>query len=165
MRDSLKKSPQKIKLSKVKILRKPLRTGAVKRPRQSTNDSSANNLISPKSYLSIDPQRIAPRAPGETPGFMGKKWLKNRVAEIIKYYNIKESAFGLFRVSPMGLIRCSRGGKSRALLEIGTMLKKKLPDTAVIFVSFNDQSSIKEHEQHDPLHALCVRIAYATYTE
>jgi ATP-dependent protease ClpP protease subunit len=41
------------------------------------------------------------------------------------------------RKSPLGLIRCSRGGKSRALCEIARHLKRNKPDIAVISISFN----------------------------
>lgn len=65
------------------------------------------------------------------------------------------------RVQPMALVRCSRGGKTRALEEIGHCLRKKRPEVAVIFVSFNNYSAIQDWEHADPVAALCRRIAFA----
>jgi hypothetical protein len=59
----------------------------------------------------------------------------------------------------MALVRCSRGGKTRALYEIAAAIKKNFSDCAVLYVSFNDWSSVKPWEQSQPLEALCRRIA------
>jgi hypothetical protein len=64
-------------------------------------------------------------------------------------------------VPPLALVRCSRGGKTRALKEIAKEFKTSHDDTCVIFVSFNDDTSINVDETADPLSALCQRIAYA----
>ena len=61
----------------------------------------------------------------------------------------------------MALVRCSRGGKTRALKEVAHQLHRKLPGTAIIFVSFNDLTPVQPWEQADPLGALCRRIAFA----
>jgi hypothetical protein len=67
---------------------------------------------------------------------------------------------------PMAVVRCSRGGKTRALNEIANLVystsRKPGSDkpVVVILVSFNDFSSLLPHE-HDPLQALCQRIAFA----
>ena len=65
------------------------------------------------------------------------------------------------RTPPMALVRCSRGGKTRALLETAAAWKKKFPDCAVIYVTFNDYSSIQQWEQSKPVEALCRRIAFS----
>ena len=65
------------------------------------------------------------------------------------------------RVPPMALVRCSRGGKTRALYEIAKICKEKIKVDSVIYVSFNDSTSLGEWEQQNPLQALCVRIAFA----
>ena len=66
------------------------------------------------------------------------------------------------RVAPMALVRCSRGGKTRALNEIAN-LKFSYNDRAVIviFVSFNDFSDLDDDDQDNPLQALLQRIAFA----
>ncbi len=61
----------------------------------------------------------------------------------------------------MALVRCSRGGKTRALEEIAHSLRRKRPEISVVFVSFNDDSVIKDWEHADPVAALCRRIAFA----
>jgi hypothetical protein len=68
---------------------------------------------------------------------------------------------GFERVPPMALVRCSRGGKTRALYEIAKICKEKVKVDSVIYVSFNDSTSLSEWEQDDPLQALCLRIAFA----
>lgn len=70
----------------------------------------------------------------------------------------------LDRVAPMAVVRCSRGGKTRALYEIsnklhgGTQLLNY--DIATLYISFNDYSSLKVWEQEDPLQALLRRIVF-----
>ena len=70
------------------------------------------------------------------------------------------------RVRPMALVRCTRGGNSRALYEIANFFKREQSEqesnkVAVIFVTFNDFSPVLEWEQADPRAALCRRIAFA----
>jgi hypothetical protein len=66
------------------------------------------------------------------------------------------------RVPPLGLIRCSRGGKTRALKEIARKIKSdNLGDeAAVIYISLNDYSCMKMGEQENPVEAICKRIAF-----
>ena len=66
---------------------------------------------------------------------------------------------GFNRTPPMALVRCSRGGKTRALTEIAKRLRGEVTP-CVIFVTFNEWSPIKEEEQDNPLLALCRRIAF-----
>jgi len=74
----------------------------------------------------------------------------------------------LRRVPPMSLVRCSRGGKTRALYEIANAMKgysDYLEDhVACLYVSFNDYTSLQPWEQADPLQALFRRIAFAAST-
>jgi hypothetical protein len=67
----------------------------------------------------------------------------------------------LDRVPPLALIRCSRGGKTRALLELAAAFRKQRPKVAVIFVSFNNDTSVDEWELEEPVNALWRRIAFA----
>ena len=84
-------------------------------------------------------------------------WKDNVLATINRHY---EESDGLLkeRVPPMALVRCSRGGKTRALLELAHELRQRDNDMAILFVSFNDISSLQVSEQADPLQALCRRI-------
>jgi hypothetical protein len=61
----------------------------------------------------------------------------------------------------MGLVRFTRGGKSRALREIARYLKSQFKDMGVISVSMNEDTPLSDEEQNDPLTALCLRIAFA----
>lgn len=70
---------------------------------------------------------------------------------------------GRSQVPPMALVRCSRGGKTRALREIARKVRSR--GYAVLFVSFNDKTSMKFCEQEDPLQALLRRIAFSAIRE
>jgi len=77
-----------------------------------------------------------------------------------------DTSNGSVRVPPMAVVRCSRGGKTRALYEIAhrihaTSRRPGAQPVAVIFVTFNDFSSLQPHEQCDTANALCQRIAFA----
>jgi hypothetical protein len=86
-------------------------------------------------------------------------WLDVTAAMIMERYHQCESKSGGERLAPMALIRCSRGGKTRAMYEISRHLKdKKIP---VIFVSLNDFSDVTKDEGKDGLGAVCKRIAFA----
>lgn len=71
--------------------------------------------------------------------------------------NVGEEGFN--RTPPMALVRCSRGGKTRALTEIAKRLRPELTP-CVIFVTFNEWSPLRVEEQDNPLLALCRRIAF-----
>ena len=69
----------------------------------------------------------------------------------------------LNRVAPMAVVRCSRGGKTRALYEISNKMRDTQlfsDDLATLYTSFNDYSSLKLWEQVDPLQALLRRIMF-----
>ena len=74
----------------------------------------------------------------------------------------------LERVAPMAVVRCSRGGKTRALYEIlaNKIRGYKLRDgqdeanIAALYVSLNDYSSLYPWEQENPLQALLRRIVF-----
>jgi hypothetical protein len=65
------------------------------------------------------------------------------------------------RVSPVALVRCSRGGKTRALHELAMALRKENDTDAIIYVSFNGLTSLSAWEYGQPLEALCRRILFA----
>lgn len=75
----------------------------------------------------------------------------------------------LNRVAPMAVVRCSRGGKTRFLYEIASMVRgyneALATEVACLYVSFNDYSSIREWEHKDPLQALLRRIAFEARVE
>ena len=69
------------------------------------------------------------------------------------------------RVSPVALVRCSRGGKTRALHELAWALRKENATDAIIYVSFNGFTSLEPWEYEQPLEALCRRILFAALGE
>jgi hypothetical protein len=93
------------------------------------------------------------------PPFLTQDWLKKTVEKAVVQYLAQDT--NARRVRPMALVRCSRGGKTRALYEIAGAWKERFPNCAVIFVSFNDTSSIHDWEQSKPLEALLRRIAFS----
>jgi hypothetical protein len=52
---------------------------------------------------------------------------------------------GFSRVPPMALVRCSRGGKTRALSELAKKMTKLANNVFVIFVAFNEWSPVTNH--------------------
>jgi hypothetical protein len=104
------------------------------------------------------PEEVVINVETEPPFIASDNWLED-VTETIKTQ--MEEADGPSRVPPMALMRCSRGGKTRALKEIGKSLKSQLPNAAIIYISFNNNSQLKARELTDPLAALRRRIAYA----
>ena len=83
-------------------------------------------------------------------------WLEETVRLVVKHYVAKD---GKERVPPMALVRCSRGGKTRALEELARALQAR--HTPVVMISLNDYSSLKEWEEADSVGAICRRIAFA----
>ena len=99
-------------------------------------------------------------------------WLDDVEAEIVAQLQRSDEAVDsddggnatLYRVPPMAVVRCSRGGKTRALYEIANkmhgynaLLRKKV---ATLYVSFNDYSAVEKWENDSPLQALLRRIVY-----
>lgn len=84
-----------------------------------------------KTAISLDslvkPEAFQPRTPPKSPPFTAPdNWLEDIVETIEK--NMSETDYsGLERVPPMALVRCSRGGKTRALLEIAAESEKNIP--------------------------------------
>mmetsp|Transcript_22762 Transcript_22762/g.32681 ORF Transcript_22762/g.32681 Transcript_22762/m.32681 type:complete len:537 (+) Transcript_22762:613-2223(+) len=99
-----------------------------------------------------------PMVSGSEPEFVDEEWLSKRVEDILSLYRTSDTM--AFRLPPTAFVRCSRGGKTRALKEIAKRLKS-IVHASVIFVSFNESSDISSWEQVDPLGALCRRIAFA----
>jgi hypothetical protein len=108
----------------------------------------------PSMLVSDDQNKLV-----DPPPFVNASWLVDTM-ELVKG-EWRRSESDDYRKRPMALVRCSRGGKTRALKEIAHRLHRDLPGTAVIFVSFNGNTGISEWEQADPLAALCRRIAFA----
>ena len=89
--------------------------------------------------------------------FVNQKWL-NEAMTIVRENCAKEDN-SVERVPPMGFICCHRGGKTRALKEIGIAIKASMPDTVVLSVSLAEYLPC-ESEKNDLVTALCHRIAY-----
>ena len=120
-------------------------------------DFDIDLLLSP---LDVQP----PTKPIEPEFTCSKNWLKNVGVEIDAQLTSFDTPSGSICVPPMAVVRCSRGGKTRALYEIANWMKEPSSTrepVAVIYVSFNDFSSLHNNEQDDLLQALCQRVAFA----
>jgi hypothetical protein len=106
---------------------------------------------------------VFPILDDEPPFCAEEGWMDACFAELQAGMNSQET--NLSRVQPMALIRCSRGGKTRALLELKKLFHQRVPNIAVIYVSFNDFSSLESWELRDPIAALCRRIAFSALRE
>lgn len=114
--------------------------------------------------LLVNPLEVVPPPAPTTPPFVcSDNWLNEIECEISR--QLAEADFTekkAQRVPPMALVRCSRGGKTRALYEIANLkLEHNGNPVSIIYVSFNDFSPLEVWEQKDPLRALCTRIAFA----
>ena len=98
------------------------------------------------------------------PAFVAPKgWLDDLCEEVKVQFNRQDSENP--RVSPVAVVRCSRGGKTRALHELAWALplilqKDNETGTAIIYVSFNGQTPLSPWEKSRPLEALYRRILY-----
>jgi hypothetical protein len=100
-----------------------------------------------------------PAAPLAPPFCAEDGWLKKLASCVSTHLDQSEACWG--RVPPLAVIRCSRGGKTRAMLELAASFKEKRKEVAVIFVSCGDETSVDEWELDDPVNALLRRIAFA----
>ena len=93
----------------------------------------------------------------ESPKFVcSQDWL-NVEDTIMAQLEAKDTSYN--RVPPMAFVRCSRGGKTRALTEIAHILRKKrskIDPVAVIFVSFSHITNLSD-EEFIGFAAYCVR--------
>jgi hypothetical protein len=99
-----------------------------------------------------------------TPAFVSPhNWMDNVITKVRVEDQYQRVCRSELHVSPLALVRCSRGGKTRSLHELGARLKVKFPDAVILYVSFNDYTSLTADEKRNcnPLQALCLRIAFA----
>jgi hypothetical protein len=86
-------------------------------------------------------------------------WLDDICNKVKVQFDLEDSENP--RVSPVALVRCSRGGKTRALHELASALSRKNDAGAIIYVSFNGQTNLLPWEKLEPpLEALCRRILF-----
>ncbi len=114
------------------------------------------------------PLDVSLPAKPETPTFVcPRDWLQNVEGIIMAQLEAEDTSCGSIRVPPMAVVRCSRGGKTRALTEIAHILRKEKSDSdpiAVIFVSFTATTSLfNEEDVGPPLQALLRRISFAAW--
>ena len=111
-----------------------------------------------------DPEKVDPYSINK-PAYVSTEEIDRIATEVLPYFHesnddksdddkvngVGEEGFN--RTPPMALVRCSRGGKTRALTEIAKKSRNAL-GICVIYVTFNDWSSMRPEEQDDPLLAL-----------
>ena len=110
-------------------------------------------LVDPLEYPQLEPTG---------PSFVCQDgWLDEFVGKVIDLCKKGDAVDGSYRVQMTSLARCSRGGKTRALLELAKALRDRCVPT--IFVSFNDFSDCSHEidDGHSSLDMLCRRIAFA----
>ena len=113
------------------------------------------------SPLSVPPRLVAPEAP---PLFCAPvEWLSGLGDLVLRGLSQEDTSDGSTRVSPIVLVRCSRGGKTRSLIELNKWLREKRSDVAVVHISFNDSTPVRAGESSSPVDALCRRIMFEAY--
>ena len=89
--------------------------------------------------------------------------MEDRAREIKINFDLQDDTGGETRVPPLASVRCTRGGKTRALTEMERRLKitPKWDDVVVIRISTNDFSGLDECDDlGDHIQILCRRIAF-----
>ena len=108
------------------------------------------------------------------PKFLCKQgWLADILSIIESLFDASDYEHP-YKIAPLGISRCSRGGKTRCLHEIASEVQKRVKDdlsgeeggifseTVILMVSFNGRiSPIEEEEKKFPLFALTRRIFFA----
>jgi len=125
--------------------------------------SSSDEVTPPLRPFNVEellpPMEVPPpMVSGSEPEFVDEEWLSDNVKDILSLYRSNDEM--PLRVPLTAFVRCSRGGQTRALKEIGQRLKSSI-HASVIYVSFNEFSLVGVWEEADPLGALCRRIAFA----
>eukprot|EP00522_Entomoneis_paludosa_P011916 CAMPEP_0172440764 /NCGR_PEP_ID=MMETSP1065-20121228/1375_1 /TAXON_ID=265537 /ORGANISM="Amphiprora paludosa, Strain CCMP125" /LENGTH=660 /DNA_ID=CAMNT_0013189773 /DNA_START=135 /DNA_END=2120 /DNA_ORIENTATION=- len=123
--------------------------------------------VTRQKYTVKTPAEVPPPELAEEttpPPFVAPKgWLDDFRKEVLVQFNREESENP--RVYPVAVVRCSRGGKTRALHELARSLSRvEHINAAIIYVSFNGQTQLSPEEKLHPLEAVCRRIMYTATT-
>ncbi|KAG7356059.1 hypothetical protein IV203_000745 [Nitzschia inconspicua] len=93
-----------------------------------------------------------------------EKWLDTTREQLVDHAKRKDKNSN--RCSPIALIRCSRGGKTRSMVELARKVREEDESYSIVFVTFNTDIPLhSKDEQRDPVEELCIRIAYAAFKE
>eukprot|EP00597_Dinobryon_sp_UTEXLB2267_P009160 CAMPEP_0170083210 /NCGR_PEP_ID=MMETSP0019_2-20121128/18605_1 /TAXON_ID=98059 /ORGANISM="Dinobryon sp., Strain UTEXLB2267" /LENGTH=105 /DNA_ID=CAMNT_0010298467 /DNA_START=199 /DNA_END=513 /DNA_ORIENTATION=+ len=79
------------------------------------------------------PNEVPVPMENNAPPYLTEKWLQDTVNVIEEKFRSQDTE--CYRVPPSAVVRCSRGGKTRALYELSRVLKERLggDDVAVIY--------------------------------
>ena len=86
-------------------------------------------------------------------------WLNDTAKDVLKQADLKETNNP--RVSPVALVRCSRGGKTRSMIELANAVRAQDPSYGILYMTFSTDTPLQHKPAHDPMTELCVRIAFA----
>jgi hypothetical protein len=150
-------SSKEKRLTSAALLRDKLSTGLT--TSSAAVSSNAAAVLDVNDLLSVE-DVVEPQVAASNPPFLTKGWIKKRVNEIYAEFVRKDHPAGLYRKPPMAVVRCSRGGKSRALIELALRIKSRCDITA-FRICFNDLTALTDVEQDDLIGAVCRRIAFA----
>jgi hypothetical protein len=79
----------------------------------------------------LHPMKVVPPPfDEEEPQFITEEWFEETM-KIIHSNQKKKKDNEYYRIEPMGLVRCTRGGKTRSLIEITRRFKEQYKDTYV----------------------------------
>ena len=138
----------------------------------SPNDTQTNTerqkkakISFPVEELMVNPSDFRPPVlDTASPEFVcSNDWLTSMKLTIDSELHESDVQNGKKNIQPMAVVRCSRGGKTRALKEIANMdltYGEEAEPVKTIFVSFNEYSELDYEDQADPLRALLLRIAF-----
>jgi len=90
-------------------------------------------------------------------------WLKDAAKTVLEQADLEETNNP--RVSPVALVRCSRGGKTRSMVELAKEVRKQDSSYGIVYMTFNTNTPLMETPVQDPMAELCVRIAFAAFKD
>ena len=95
--------------------------------------------------------------------FAPEGWLGAAARTVLQQADLRETNNP--RVSPIALVRCSRGGKTRSMVELAGEVRRQDPSYGIVFISFNTDTPLGDKKTNNPTGELCVRIAFAAYKQ
>jgi hypothetical protein len=102
---------------------------------------------------------VLPQPDKGAPPFIPADWVNGPLADVVAQLQQQDDEQ---RKPPMAFVCCSRGGKTRSLKELGRAVHAHRADVTILYVTFNDFSSLQPWEQSNPVEALLRRIAFAS---
>eukprot|EP00978_Attheya_sp_CCMP212_P024156 scaffold75504_cov56-Attheya_sp.AAC.1 len=140
-----------------------LKTYKVQQPSQEPDAKKQRVLVihtSPDNNVFASPAKTQlPEIDEKSCKFLEPKgWLDTTCAQVLGQARIQDK--DNTRCSPIALVRCSRGGKTRSMKELAKRIRAEDDEYAIVFISFNTGTPLAANPRN-PIDEVCIRIAFA----